>query len=100
MVILVTRLKHTRACPFEDYSLLFTLRKVNQNYFESFKMWCWRKMGKISWTQYVQNEVLRRMNGERNILHTIKRRKTNWTGHILRRNCLSKHVIEGKRRKD
>ena len=57
-------------------------------------------MGKISWIQYVQNEVLRRVNGERNILHTIKRRKTDWTGHTLRRNCLLKHVIEGKRRKD
>jgi hypothetical protein len=31
-----------------------------------------------------------------NILHTIKRRKVNWVGHILRRNCLLKHVIEGK----
>jgi hypothetical protein len=30
------------------------------------------------------------------ILHTIKRRKANWIGHILRRNCLLKHVIEGK----
>jgi hypothetical protein len=33
---------------------------------------------------------------ERNILHKIKRRKANWIGHILRRNCLLKHVIEGK----
>jgi hypothetical protein len=33
---------------------------------------------------------------ERNILHTIKRRKANWIGHSLRRNCLLKHVIEGK----
>jgi hypothetical protein len=32
----------------------------------------------------------------RNIVHTIKRRKANWIGHILRRNCLLKHVIEGK----
>ena len=31
------------------------------------------------------------------ILQTIKRRKVNWIGHILRRNCLLKHVIEGKR---
>jgi hypothetical protein len=30
------------------------------------------------------------------ILHTIKRRKANWIGHILGRNCLLKHVIEGK----
>jgi hypothetical protein len=33
---------------------------------------------------------------ERNIVHTIKRIKANWIGHILRRNCLLKHVIEGK----
>jgi hypothetical protein len=30
------------------------------------------------------------------ILHTIIRRKANCSGHILRRNCLLKHVIEGK----
>jgi hypothetical protein len=35
-------------------------------------------------------------NEERNIPYTIKRRKTNWIGHILRMNCLLKHVIEGK----
>jgi hypothetical protein len=33
---------------------------------------------------------------ERNILHTIKRRKANRISHILRRNCLLKHTIEGK----
>jgi hypothetical protein len=41
-------------------------------------------------------EVLRRAKEERNILHTIKRRKDNWTGQILRRNCFLKHVIEVK----
>jgi hypothetical protein len=29
-------------------------------------------------------------------LHTTNRRKANWIGLILRRNCLLKHVIEGK----
>ena len=29
-------------------------------------------------------------------LHTIKGKKANWIGHILRRNCVLKHVIEGK----
>jgi len=27
---------------------------------------------------------------------TVKRRKANWIGHMLRRNCLLKNVIEGK----
>ena len=35
-----------------------------------------------------------RVKEERNILHTISRRKANWTGHILRRNCLLKHITE------
>jgi hypothetical protein len=29
-------------------------------------------------------------------LHTIRGRKANWIGHILRRNCLLSHIIEGK----
>jgi hypothetical protein len=31
-----------------------------------------------------------------NILQTIKRRRANWIGHILCRNCVLKHVIAGK----
>jgi hypothetical protein len=53
-------------------------------------------MEKISWTDRVRNEVLHRVKEERNIIHTIDRRKANWIGYILRRNCLLKHVIEGK----
>jgi hypothetical protein len=41
-------------------------------------------------------EVLHRVKEERKIVHTIKRRKANWIGHILRRNCLLKNVIEVK----
>jgi hypothetical protein len=51
----------------------------------------------ISWTDRVRNEeVLQRVKEERNMLQTTKRRKTNWIGYTLRRNCLLKHVIEGK----
>jgi hypothetical protein len=52
---------------------------------------------KISWTDQVTNEeVLLRVNEQRNVLHEIRKRKANWIGHILRRNCLLKQVIEGK----
>jgi len=33
-------------------------------------------------------------------LSAVKRRQANWTGHILRRICLLKHVIEGKRERN
>jgi hypothetical protein len=44
-----------------------------------------------------KDEVLQRVKKERNTVQTIKRRKANRICHILQRNCLLKHVIEGKR---
>jgi hypothetical protein len=54
-------------------------------------------MEKISWIDHVRNEeVLLRVKEQRNILYEISKRKANWIGYILRRNCLLQHVIEGK----
>ena len=41
-------------------------------------------------------EMLLTFNEQKNILHEITKRKANWIGHIVRRNCLLKQVIEGK----
>jgi hypothetical protein len=54
-------------------------------------------MEKISWTDNVRNEeVLLRVKEQRKILHEIRKRKANWIGHILRRNCLLQRVIKEK----
>ena len=75
----------------------WTLRVADQKYLESFDIWCWRRTEKISWTDHVRNEeVLLRVEEESNIMHEISKRKANWIGHILRRNCLLQRVIEGK----
>ena len=51
----------------------------------------WRRsVGPIMW------EMKKCYLQQRNILHEIRKRKANWIGHILRRNCLLKQVIEGK----
>jgi len=78
--------------------LLISVRvSLFQKHLESFEMWCWRRMEKISWTDHVRNEeVLLRVKEQSNILHEIHKRKANWIGHILRRNCLLQRVIEGK----
>ena len=45
----------------------------------------------------MRNEVvLLRVKEQKNILHEIRKRKANWIGHILRRNCLLQRVTEGK----
>jgi hypothetical protein len=60
-----------------------------------FEMLCWRRMEKISRTDRVRNEeVLLRVKEERNILHTVKIRKANWIGHILRGNCVLEHKLK------
>jgi hypothetical protein len=62
----------------------WTLRKVYEKYLKSSEMWCWRRMDKISWTDRVRNkEVLLRVSEQRDIIHTVKRRKANWIGHIF-----------------
>jgi hypothetical protein len=56
-----------------------TLREVDQKHLESFEMWCWRRMEKISWTDHVRNEeILLRVKQQRNILHEISKWDANW----------------------
>ena len=41
-------------------------------------------------------DVLLTVKAQRNILHEMRKRKANWIGRILRRNCLLQRVTEGK----
>jgi hypothetical protein len=74
----------------------WTALKVDKKCLGIFEMCC-RRMEKISWTDRVRNEeVLHRDKEDRNILHTVKRRKGNWIGYSWHGKCFLKHVIEGK----
>ena len=41
-------------------------------------------------------QVLERIGEKRTLLNNILRRKANWIGQILRRNCFLHDVIEGQ----
>lgn len=67
---------------------------------KSFEIWCWRRREKIQWANNVKNEDIVEMRGvedERKILNGIRRRKIIWIGDILRRICLLRDVIKGKK---
>jgi hypothetical protein len=49
----------------------------------------------VSWADRVKNEVQNR--SEKRLLTTVKRTKANLIRHIWQRNCLLRHVIEGKK---
>ena len=75
----------------------WTIKKKEERYLDNFEMWLWRRLMKVKWTDRVRNEeVLTRIGEEKKLLDTIRRRKRNWLGHILRRNCLQLRIIEGK----
>jgi len=47
---------------------------VDQKQLESFEMWCWKRMEKISRNDRVRNEVLHRVKEQRDIVHEIRKR--------------------------
>jgi len=44
----------------------------------------------------VKKEVLHKVKEERNIICKMKRNNSNWIGHILRKNYLLRHGVEGE----
>lgn len=77
----------------------WTLKATTMNRIEAFELWCYRRILKISWVSHTTNEdVLRMMDTERQLLDTIKRRKTEYFGHIIRgsKYQLLRLIIQGK----
>ena len=75
----------------QTFLVLYIIRR---EYHKRFETWSWRRIESFSWTDQVKNaEVLHTVKQE-HPTH-IKKRKANWIGHILRRNGLLEHAIEG-----
>jgi len=53
------------------------LRKVDIQRLESFEMWIWRRLMKISWTEHRSNqEVLDMVDENRSLMNTIRQRQS------------------------
>ena len=53
-------------------------------------------MERVKWTNKIKNAVVLERVGEgRIMLELIRKRKRNWLGHWLSRNCLLKDALEG-----
>jgi hypothetical protein len=77
----------------------WTLKITTTRKLEAFEMWCYRRIMKISWTDKIRNEeVLRRLRKNLELLKTIKHRKTSYFGHIIRgeKYYLLQRVLEGR----
>ena len=75
----------------------WTLTATEKARVEAFEMWCYRRMMKIKWIERVSNqEVLRRVGEKRSLLRTLRRRRDNLVGHIMRHDGLMKTIVEGQ----
>ena len=72
----------------------WTLRRNEQKQLETFEMWL-EKDGACKVDKVKNAVVLERVEEGRIMLELIRKRKRNWLGHWLRRNCLVKDSLEG-----
>lgn len=87
------------------FSVLFygmeawTLKKNMIDKLEAFELWAYRRILKISWVEKVTNdEVMRRMKKEKEVINTMKVRKLKYLGHVMRgeRYRLLQEIMQGK----
>ena len=59
----------------------------NPRYFQKpSPMWCWRRLLKVSWIEKISNEeVLRILGSDRELLVKIRARQMRFVGHVMRR---------------
>ena len=63
----------------------WTLKKSGRNRFESFEMWCWRKMLGISWKEHRTNiSILEEIGLERELMGEVAPMKLQYFGHVTR----------------
>lgn len=77
----------------------WVLKRSNMKRLESFEMWCYRKMLKVKWTDFVTNlQVLNKLKIEKNLVLTIKKRILAYFGHLMRSQHLEfqKLILLGK----
>ena len=75
----------------------WTVSKEMIKRLESFEMWCYRRILKISYKDHVSNvKVLERMNTKREILHIFQTGKLKYAGHLIREGGLQASICLGK----
>ena len=75
----------------------WTLSKQMEKRLEAFEMWCWRRLLKISWTERISNEeVLRRMGVERELIVKIRASQMRFIGHVMRRGKIEDLSLTGR----
>ena len=82
----------------------WTIKKVEHQRIDTFKLWCWRRLLRVPWTARRLNQpTLKEINPEYSLKGLMPKLKFQYFGHrMLRANSMEKTLmlgkIEGRRR--
>ena len=84
----------------------WTIKKAEHQRIDAFKLWCWRRLLRVSETARRSNQsILKEINPEYSLEGLMLKLKLQYFGHLMRRvNSLEKTLIlgktEGRRRRE
>ena len=74
--------------------------KITSKNIQTFEMFCYRKLLKVSWRQKIKNDEIRRRigikTGNSKLFSHIRKQKLSFFGHIKRHDSLEKIIMEGR----
>ena len=106
--ILLTKVRIVRATifPVVMYGCeSWTIKKVEHQRIDVFKLWCWRRLLRVPWTATRSNQsILKEINPEYSLEGLMLKLKLQYFGYLMRRaDSLEKTLmlgkIEGRRRR-
>ena len=83
----------------------WTIKKVECQRIDAFKLWCWRRLLRVPWTARKANQsILKEINLEYSLERLLLKLKLQYFGHLMQRaDSLEKTLmlgrIEGKRKR-
>ena len=83
----------------------WTIKKAERQRIDSFELWCWRRLLKVSWTARRSNQsILKEISPEYSLERLMLKLKLQYFGHLMQRtDSLEKTLmlgkIEGRRRR-
>ena len=74
------------------------MKKAECQRIDAFKLWCWRRLLRVSWTERRSNQIiLKEINPEYSLEGLMLKLKLQYFGHLMpRADSLEKTVILGK----
>jgi len=72
----------------------WTLRKGERSEINSFELWCWKRVLRITWATKKTNEfICKQVEAHTFLDNIVKRTKLMYFGHVMRSNGLEKDIM-------